>query len=261
MPPSPIVSSLRNAGCVFAEDEAALLIETAADGADLDRLVARRVGGEPLEYVLGWAEFRGLRVVVEPGVFVPRQRTGFLVQQALAVLPDGGVVVDLCCGSGALGAAIGAERPDATVHAADLDPVAVRCACRNLTGRVYEGDLFAALPPELRGGVDVVVANVPYVPSGAIASMPPEARDHEPAIALDGGVDGLDTLRTLAREAPSWLAAGGHLLSETSKQQAEAASAALADAGLAPRVERCEELGATVVVGRAAHDRQDAGRS
>lgn len=261
MPPSSIVSSLRNAGCVFAEDEAALLTEAAGDGADLDRLVARRVGGEPLEYVLGWAGFRGLRVVVGPGVFVPRQRSGFLVEQALAVLAAGGVVVDLCCGSGALGAAVAAERPDATVHASDVDPAAVRCARRNLAGRVYEGDLFAALPPELRGGVDVVVANVPYVPSEAIASMPPEAREHEPSIALDGGADGLDTLRTVAREAPSWLAAGGHLLSETSEQQADGAAAALADAGLAPYVERCEELGATVVAGRAVHDRQDAGHS
>lgn len=249
------MSSLRAVGCVFAEDEAALLSEAAADPPDLERLVARRVGGEPLEAVLGWAEFRGLRVVVEPGVFVPRQRTGFLVEQALGVLPAGGMVVDLCCGSGALGAAIAAERPDATVHAADLDPAAVRCARRNLPRRVYEGDLFGALPSELRGGVDVVVANVPYVPSEAIASMPPEARDHEPAIALDGGADGLDTFRTVAREAPSWLVAGGHVLSETSEQQADRAAAVLADAGLAPHVARSEELGATVIVGRAAYDR------
>ncbi|MBB3666092.1 release factor glutamine methyltransferase [Prauserella sediminis] len=252
MPPSPIVSSLRSAGCVFAEDEAALLQDAATGPAELERLVARRVGGEPLEYVLGWAAFRGLRVAVDPGVFVPRQRTGFLVEQALEVLPAGGVVVDLCCGSGALGAAVAAERPDATVHAADLDPAAVRCARRNLPGRVHEGDLFAALPPGLRGTVDVVVANVPYVPSEAIASMPPEARDHEPGIALDGGADGLDTLRALAGEAPSWLARGGHVLSETSERQAVGAAAAFAGAGLVPRVERCEDLGATVIIGRSA---------
>ncbi|GAA1227408.1 putative protein N(5)-glutamine methyltransferase [Prauserella halophila] len=249
---SSIVSSLRGAGCVFAEDEAALLRDEAADPADLERLVARRVGGEPLEYVLGWAEFRGLRVAVEPGVFVPRQRTGFLVEQALEVLPAGGVVVDLCCGSGALGAAIAAERPDAVVHAADVDPAAVRCARRNLSARVHAGDLFSALPPELRGAVDVVVANVPYVPSEAIASMPPEARDHEPPIALDGGADGLDALRAVARQAPSWLVAGGHVLSETSDRQADSAAAAFTDAGLAPRVERCEDLGATVIAGRSA---------
>lgn len=252
MPQPSIVSSLRAAGCVFAEDEAALLSAAAADTADLEGLVARRVGGEPLEYVLGWAEFRGMRVAVEPGVFVPRQRTGFLVEQATAVLPVGGVVVDLCCGSGALGAAVAAERPDAVVHAADLDPVAVRCARRNLSGWVHEGDLFAALPPGLRGTVDVVVANVPYVPSDEIASMPPEAREHEPGIALDGGVDGLDTLRALARDVPSWLVAGGHVLSETSERQADGAAAVFAAAGLTPIVTGCDELGATAIVGCSA---------
>lgn len=259
MPESWIVARLRAAGCVFAEDEAVLLAEAAGEVAadeapadhvaELERLIARRVAGEPLEYVLGWAQFRGLRVVVEPGVFVPRRRSELLVEQACALAPAGGTVVDLCCGSGALGAAVAAERPDLTVHAVDIDPAAVQCARHALT-RVHRGDLFSALPADLRGGIDVVLANVPYVPSGAIATMPPEARDHEPAVALDGGDDGLAVLRRVARFAPDWLAEGGHLLSETSEGQVAAAVAVFRHAGFAARVETCAELAATAVVGR-----------
>ena len=96
-----IVSTLRNAGCVFAEDEARLLIEAAADPAELARLVERRVAGIPLEQLLGWAEFAGLRIVVEPGVFVPRRRTELLVAEAARRAPPHATVVELCCGSGA----------------------------------------------------------------------------------------------------------------------------------------------------------------
>ncbi|GAB3909542.1 putative protein N(5)-glutamine methyltransferase [Kibdelosporangium lantanae] len=239
---------LRAAGCVFAEEEAELL--TAAPG-DLESMVARRVAGEPLEYVLGWAEFRGLRIFVEPGVFVPRQRTSLLVSTAVAAAPTRPVVVDLCCGSGALGAAVAAEVPGVSLHASDLDPVAVRCARRNVPGEVYEGDLFAPLPPSLRGRVDLLLANVPYVPTSAIASMPPEARDHEAPMALDGGTDGLDVFRRVVAEAPAWLAPGGSLFVETSERQAPVAVAVLESAGLTARVESDDEIGATVVVGQA----------
>ncbi|KMS86815.1 putative protein N(5)-glutamine methyltransferase [Prauserella rugosa] len=250
-----VVNGLRAGGCVFAEQEAALLEEaTGGATADLERLVARRVAGEPLEYLLGWAEFQGLRIVVEPGVFVPRRRTEFLVERARDVLPPGGVAVDLCCGSGAVAAALRHARPDAVVHAADLDPAAVRCARRNLPARVYEGDLFAALPAALRGTVDVVIANVPYVPSAAIATMPPEARDHEPAAALDGGADGLAVLRRVARAAPDWLAPGGHLLSETSETQSGPAVEELRMAGFDAHAEACDELSATAVIGRRTPD-------
>jgi release factor glutamine methyltransferase len=247
-----VVAALRAAGCVFAEDEARLLMEAAAD-ADLAALVARRVAGEPLEHILGWVEFRGLRIAVEPGVFVPRRRTEFLVATA-AHLARGtipAIVVDLCCGCGAIGAALAATLP-AEVHAVDIDPAAVRCAeqnLKNINGRVYEGDLFAPLPASLRGTVDLVVANVPYVPTDAIATMPPEARLHEPMVALDGGADGLDVLRRAAAEAPGWLAPSGHLLIEASEAQAPAAVEAFADAGLTPRVAHDDELGATVVIG------------
>ncbi|GAA4791532.1 putative protein N(5)-glutamine methyltransferase [Streptomyces ziwulingensis] len=254
-----VVAALRAAGCVFAEDEAELILATAPAPADVTALVARRAGGLPLELVLGWAEFRGLRITVEPGVFVPRRRTEFLVAEALAQAPDATVVVDLCCGSGAVGAALatalagsGAAGTAPEVHAADLDPVAVRCARRNLAGvggRVYAGDLFQALPGALRGRVEILAANVPYVPSGEVALLPPEARDHEPPLALDGGADGLDVLRRVAGEAAGWLAPGGCLLVETGERQAAAALDAFARGGLRARLAASEELYAHVVVG------------
>jgi release factor glutamine methyltransferase len=247
---SAIVSRLRAAGCVFAEDEARLLIAAAPTPGDLAAMVDRRATGQPLEHILGWAEFCGLRIVLEPGVFVPRQRTGYLVREAAALAPPGAVVVDLCCGSGAVGAALAAVLPGVEVHAADLDPAAVRCAGRNLPGgRVYQGDLFEPLPAGLRGRVDVLVANVPYVPSGEIGLMPPEAREYEARMALDGGADGLDVLRRVAAAAPRWLAPGGHLVVETSERQAPAAVRILAGAGMVARVAADEDLGATVVAG------------
>jgi release factor glutamine methyltransferase len=244
------VARLRAAGCVFAEEEAALLVDSAGDPAELEVLLGRRVAGEPLEQVLGWAEFCGLRIALEPGVFVPRQRTTFLARQAIARTRPGAVVVDLCCGSGALGAAIAAAVPEVVLHAADVDPAAVRCARRNLpAAAVHEGDLYAALPPDLRGRVAVLVANVPYVPTSAIASMPAEARDHEPRSALDGGDDGLTVARRVAAAATEWLAPGGSLLIETSEEQAPSAVAAFTAAGLSAEVAADDELGATVVIG------------
>ncbi|PXX59178.1 release factor glutamine methyltransferase [Nocardia tenerifensis] len=255
-----VVEVLRAAGCVFAEDEARLLAEAAAEtGADLGDLVGRRVSGTPLEYLLGWAEFRGLRVAVAPGVFVPRQRSAFLVETAAGLARDRdrhSVVVDLCCGSGALGLALAttmaAERTPMTLAAADIDPVAVDCARRNLTplgAPVYQGDLFEPLPEELRGCIDILLANTPYVPSGMIARMPPEARDHEPRTALDGGPDGLDVFRRVAEGARSWLSPGGHLLIESSEAQAPVAVEVLAEHGLAGRIAESEEHYATVVIG------------
>jgi release factor glutamine methyltransferase len=246
-----IVARLRAAGCVFAEDEARLLLEAADKGQDLEHLVQRRIAGEPLEHLLGWAEFRGLRLAVEPGVFVPRSRTALLVEQALTALPDvpHPVVVDLCCGCGAVGAALLNARPDLDLHAADVDSAAVHCARRNLpAGRVHEGDLYAALPQALRGGVDVLVANAPYVPTGHIALMPPEARDHEPSTALDGGSDGLDVLRRVVAGAPDWLRAGGTLLVESSTRQGPSLTAAMTAAGLRARMVHDDETGGTDVV-------------
>lgn len=250
--PSAIVTRLRAAGCVFAEDETELLVDTARGPAELAAMVERRVIGHPLEHVLGWAEFRGLRIAVDEGVFVPRRRTEFLVQQAAALAGPGAVVVDLCCGSGALGAALGAAVDGIELHAADIDPAAVRCARRNVAdvgGRVYEGDLYEPLPDALRGRVGVLLANVPYVPTEEVGLLPPEARVHEARVALDGGADGLDVLRRVTAEAARWLAPGGRLLFETSERQVPYALEAVAAGGLEPRPVSDEEMYATVVIG------------
>ncbi|MCA1221415.1 putative protein N(5)-glutamine methyltransferase [Streptomyces sp. 8L] len=249
-----LVAALRAAGCVFAEEEAALILDTASGPDEADRMTARRVAGEPLEHVLGWAAFLGTRVAVGPGVFVPRRRTEFLAEHALRLMRPGAVAVDLCCGSGALGAAL-ARGGAGEVHAADLDPAAVECARRNLGPLgvpVHRGDLFAALPAALRGRVDILVANVPYVPTGDVPLLPTEAREHEPLLSLDGGDDGLGVLRRVAGGAADWLAPGGVLLSETSERQSAAACAAFAAAGLDARLAEDDELGATVVLGRQA---------
>ena len=301
VPSSTIVDRLRRAGCVFAEDEATILEASAGSAQELEAMVAQRVNGLPLEQVVGWAEFCGLRILVDPGVFVPRRRSEFLV----AVAADGtrdpqAVIVDLCCGTGALGLAVAVrlmERERLTgqelvtgqeqltewerlmergllatgqgrlagregaagggvglgeLHAAELDPVAVACARRNVEpvgGQVHEGDLFSPLPDALSGRVDILICNAPYVPTGEIAFMPPEARDHEARMALDGGADGLTILRRVAEQAPGWLARGGRLLVETSERQASLMADAMSSAGLRPGVHGDEETGATVVTG------------
>ncbi|MDT0202991.1 putative protein N(5)-glutamine methyltransferase [Nocardioides sp. AE5] len=230
--PDPIVDALRAAGCVFAEQEAALLREAAVDEPHLRRLTGQRVAGLPLEYVVGWAGFRGLRVAVGPGVFVPRRRTEAMVDVAVARCrgSDKLVVVDLCCGSGALGLGLVTELgrlrrpPVIELHAADLTAEAARWARLNLAGRgqVHVGDLYAALPTRLRGRIDVLLANTPYVPTGEVALLPPEAREHEPRIALDGGSDGLTLARRVLEDAPDWLARDGSVHIEVAGGQVEA---------------------------------------
>jgi release factor glutamine methyltransferase len=285
-----LIARLRAAGCVFAEDEAALLLASAGDPAELERMTARRVAGQPLEHVLGWAEFGGQRIAVDDGVFVPRRRTEFLVDLATALatdratdrasgaatavetdpaiglatergpggrdaadLPRATVVVDLCCGSGALGAVLATRLGTAgtELHAADVDPAAVRCARRNLAplgGQAHEGDLYEALPAGLRGRVNILLANAPYVPTAAIGLLPPEARDHEPSVALDGGTDGLSVLRRVIQGAGDWLAAGGHLLVESSDRQSPDLVAAFAGVGLSIRAVHSDEHDVTVVI-------------
>lgn len=253
-----LVARLRSAGCVFAEEEAALLTEAAGTPAELEDLVARRVAGTPLEYVVGWVAFDGLRVAVEPGVFVPRQRTSYLVELAadalggLEVAGRAPTALDLCCGSGALGLALAHRHPGVVLQATDNDPIAVACAARNLEpvgGVAQLGDLDEPLPAALRGRVDVILANVPYVPTAAIALMPPESRDHEPLGTVDGGTDGLDVLRRVADLAPTWLRPGGSVFSEVSEAQSDAAAAAFSNAGLEPQVHHDPERYAIVLSG------------
>ncbi len=255
-----------------------MLIDAARTPADLDAMVQRRVAGLPLEQVLGWAQFCGLRIAVVPGVFLPRRRTEFLVREAtalgrvatshldrVAASPDDGtvtrrlIVVDLGCGSGAVGAPLAATLHPVELFAVDIDPVAVRCARRNLAGRharVYHGDLYKPLPAWLHGRVDLLVANAPYVPTAEMRLLPPEARIHEPRVALDGGADGLDVQRRVIAAAAHWLAAGGHLLIETSERQAPRTVETFARNGMIPRVSRSDDVDAVVVIGtRAAVER------
>ncbi|OQJ64475.1 putative protein N(5)-glutamine methyltransferase [Clavibacter tessellarius] len=276
-----MVARLRAAGCVFAEEEAALLVAEAAHrhpdhgsgpgaGRDgraegLERMVAARVDGEPLETVLGWAAFAGRRIIVRPGVFVPRRRTERLARAAVAAAGEvaHAVVVDLCCGSGAIAAVLADDAPGAVVHAADVDPVAVACAAENLVPRgasVHQGDLMAALPATLQGGIDVLVANVPYVPRAGLDLMPPEARLHEPEATRDGGVDGLDVLRRVARGSGPWLAPDGLLLVEVADAQVDAALDAIARAGLEARVEPGDASDAQDPGDDAAEDEDDGTR-
>ena len=245
-----LVRRLRAAGCVFAEDEAALLAETAGSDDELWAQTARREAGEPLEQVLGWVDFCGLRLAVAPGVFVPRQRTTLLVDQVVALVRPGSVVVDLGCGVGAIAAAVLAQAPGIEVYAVDVDPDAVACARRNLPPEcVFEGDLYDGLPPAVRGRVDIIAANVPYVPTDAIPLMPRESRDHEHLVALDGGADGLTVQRWVVAEAGAWLRPGGNLLVETGRTQLDATSAAFRAAGLAVAVASDDESGGLVVRG------------
>jgi release factor glutamine methyltransferase len=248
-----VVARLRAAGCVFAEDEARMLEGAARTPDELDRMVERRVAGLPLEQVVGWAEFCGLRIHVEPGVFVPRRRSEFLVETAVTLsAARSPVVLDLCCGTGALGVAVAARLSRGELHAADIDPDAVRCARRNVEpagGRVYEGDLFGPLPTSLRGRVTTLLCNAPYVPAGEIPLLPAEAREYEHRVALDGGDDGLAVLRRAATGAPGWLAPGGQLLVETSARQAKPMTAAMAGAGLEAAVHDCQDYGSAVVTG------------
>lgn len=253
-----VVTRLRAAGCVFAEDEAELLVQAVKDDAEpsrlLETLVARRCAGEPLEHVVGWAEFCGLRIAVGPGVFVPRRRSEFLVELAVDLGRGARAVVDMCCGSAPFATVLASRLAGAEVHAADIDAEQLAYARRNLAAfgraRVHEGDLFDALPERLRGSVDLLVVNAPYVPTDAIATLPAEARVFEPLASLDGGADGLAVHRRVAAGAPGWLAHRGHLLIETTEPQAEQMMDAFGEAGLKAWIAQDEELDATVVIGR-----------
>jgi release factor glutamine methyltransferase len=255
-----VVLRLRAAGCVFAEEEARLLVGEAGSRDRLEEMVTQRVEGVPLEHILGWAEFCGMRLVVARGVFVPRRRTELLAREALAAAravgtarggQPGTVVVDMCCGTAAVGALVAGALEGVELHAVDIDAAAAACARQNVgaRGEVHEGDLYDALPDRLRGRVHVIAANAPYVPTEAIATMPPDARDHEPRFALDGGDDGLDIQRRVVEGAADWLAPGGRLLVETSRLQAPGSAGLFAGHGFDARVVRDDEVDGTVVLG------------
>ncbi|WP_187977435.1 putative protein N(5)-glutamine methyltransferase [Mycetocola sp. JXN-3] len=254
-PWEPVTDRLRAAGCVFAAEEAALLAEAweVRGAAQTEALIRRRIAGEPLEQVLGWAAFLGLRVRLGSGVFVPRRRTEYLALRAIArsFETPGAQILDLCTGSGAIALAVREHVPDARLIATDSDALALEWARQNLGTDIplYLGDLYAALPPSLLGTFDVIVANAPYVPTDSIAGMPAEARDYEPTTALDGGHDGLSIHRRILADAARWLRPGGSLLIEISAAQLGTLREAFAAAGLRPHASHDPAREATVLEG------------
>jgi release factor glutamine methyltransferase len=239
---SRLLHALAAGGSVEASAEADALLEASnAGGGPVEELLARRLAGEPLAWIVGWMRFCDACVRVDPGVFVPRPQTEALARRAVALLPANGIAVDLCAGSGAVAVVLGTARPRATVIATDLDPAAVACARRNGVQALL-GDLDEPLPPALRGRVDVVTAVVPYVPTEELHLLPRDVLAHEPRRALDGGVRGTAVLERAARAATSWLRPGGSVLLELGGEQAVELSTTLADAGLsAIRVYRDDE--------------------
>jgi len=219
--PSAITGLLAAAGCVAADAEAEELIAASAGDPDaLGDLVRRRCRGEPVAWLTGATAFCGISVSVAPGVYVPRWQTEPLARRAAALLPDGGIAVDLCTGSGAIAATLAAAVPTARVVTSELDPRAVACARANGV-EVFEGHLDDPLPRALQGHVDVLTSVVPYVPTGALHLLPRDVQAYEPRLALDGGPDGLDLLAELARRSIRWLGGGGWVLLELGGDQAE----------------------------------------
>lgn len=195
--------------------------------------VKRRAAGEPLQYVTGEVAFRHLVVKVRPGVLIPRPETETLVDEVMPFLRtlEAPLVLDVCTGSGCIGLSIAQEHPGSRVVAGDISPVAVTVAKENadrlgLSERidVVESDLFGGVDEGLRGSVDVVVSNPPYVPSAELATLPAEVGGFEPMLALDGGPDGLDVFRRLAAEGSVWLRPGGLIAVELHESRVQTAA-------------------------------------
>jgi release factor glutamine methyltransferase len=226
---------LERAGFVAAAEEAGELIEAAeGDAPALDAMVGRRLTGEPLAWITGWAEVCGRRLRIDPGVYVPRWQTELVAARAAGRLPAGGVAVDLCTGCGAVATTLLAARPAARVVGTDLDPRAVACARANGVD-AREGDLFDPLPPDLRrpGAVDLVVGIVPYVPTAALPLLPHDTLTFETPRSYDGGPDGTTVLRRVVAGAPDVLRRGGALVLELGGDEADALADDLAAHGFA----------------------------
>jgi release factor glutamine methyltransferase len=252
---------LREAGVASPEFDAAELLAfvtgssrlhlsepTAEQVADYDALIARRVAREPLQHLTGTAAFRYRELAIGPGAFVPRPETevmvGWILERIAGVRDP--LVVDLCSGSGAIAGAVATERPDSTVHAVELSPDAVVWARRNLEGTgavLHEGDIDGCLP-ELDGRVDAVISNPPYIPLTAWESVTAEVRDHDPALALWSGDDGLDEIKVVAATAGRLLKPGGWFACEHADVQGESAPAIFAATGLFTEVRDQPDLAA-----------------
>jgi release factor glutamine methyltransferase len=216
-----LIELLALSGFVAAEEEAEELLATAAgDPERLDALVARRLTGEPLAWITGNVVFCDLEIQVDPGVYVPRWQSEELALRAVALLPAHGTAIDLCTGCGAIARTLQTHRPASRVVGSDLDDRAVACARANGVD-AYVGDLFAALPPDLRGTVDVVVGVVPYVPTRELPLLQRDTFTFESTLSYDGGDDGTSILRRVLVDAPAYLRPGGALLLELGGEQGD----------------------------------------
>lgn len=243
-----VVARLREAGCVFAEDEAHILVDAAKSSEDAEKssedaasrnngllaeLIARRVAGEPLEQIVGWVEFAGERLHVAPGVFVPRQRTALLATQTVRAVQTTQTVravqaagvgprfLEAFCGVGPVATTVSRAIPETQIHLGDHDEDALECARKNVgqSAHCHRLTCLEGLPQSLLGSFDVISAVPPYVPDAAAEFLPREAIDHEAPTALFGGADGLDLVRSLIRDSREWLAPGGVVLIELGREQ------------------------------------------
>jgi release factor glutamine methyltransferase len=215
-----ITAALTEAGFLAPEEEAAVLERASTEGAGpIDQLLERRLVGEPLAWIVGAVDFCGLRVLVDPGVFVPRPHTEALARRAAELLPEDGRAIDLCTGSGAVAVVLHAAHPRAEIQATDIEPSAVACARRNGV-HALEGDLDAPLPRTWLGSAEVVTAVVPYVPTEELHLLPRDVLANEPRRALDGGEGGMTMLTRAAEAAARWLRPGGTVLLELGGDQA-----------------------------------------
>jgi release factor glutamine methyltransferase len=217
-----LTEQLADAGFVAADEEADELLARAGGDAELlDSLVARRLTGEPLAWITGSVTFCGLEVRVDPGVYVPRWQSELLARRAVERLPADGTAIDLCTGAGAIARTLIAHRPGARVIATDVDERAEACARANGVD-ARRGDLFAPLPRDLEGRVDVVVGVVPYVPTPDLPLLQRDTLTFESALSYDGGHDGTEILHRVVIGAPRFLRPGGALLLELGAGQPEA---------------------------------------
>lgn len=258
-----LAALLARHGFVAAAEEAAELLDAAAgDRSRLDAMLARRLTGEPLAWIVGSTTFCGVHIRVEPGVYVPRRQTEALARRALARLPETGVALDLCTGSGAIARVLALARPTARVVGVDLDARAVACAAANGV-EAHRGDLEAGVPEEVAGRADVLVAVVPYVPTADLGLLQRDTLAFEQPLAYDGGPDGTRLLRRVVRAAPQLLRPGGALLLELGAGQPELLAGELRALGFADAeilrdeegdVRGIEALLASRPGGRAPHD-------
>jgi release factor glutamine methyltransferase len=228
-----VAARLAAAGVPSPEADARWLLQAfAADPDGLEAAVARRAAREPLQLVLGTAAFRHLELRVRPGVFIPRPETEVLAGLAVDRVPAGGVVVEPCTGTGAIACAVADEAEPSRVVATDVDAAAVALAGENAAPwpvvEVLRSHLLVGVDPALRGAVDVLVSNPPYLTPAQVDAADPEVRDHDPHLALVGGDSGWEVIADLVAAAPRWLRPGGWVLLEDDPSRVEQTAQALA---------------------------------